>query len=228
MPNFFFGEKLDNNIHLGKEETSHLKVIKKNVGETVEVITGDGYFYKAKIKEINKKNSILEIFEKNKSKNEYQPKIHLILGMSKWDRMRLIIEKAVELRVQIISIFKGDKSNQSYKNKDKFKKIIVETLKQTGYPRIPEFEFTDLKNISNNRSLVLDFEENIEFKKAIESIEDRVNIIIGPDSGFSENEKKYLKENKFNITSPGKTIMRFETAAIYTLSAINFTKNRLL
>jgi 16S rRNA (uracil1498-N3)-methyltransferase len=142
--------------------------------------------------------------------------------------MRLIIEKAVELRVQIISIFKGDKSNQSYKNKDKFKKIIVETLKQTGYPRIPEFEFTDLKNISNNRSLVLDFEENIEFKKAIESIEDRVNIIIGPDSGFSENEKKYLKENKFNITSPGKTIMRFETAAIYTLSAINFTKNRLL
>jgi 16S rRNA (uracil1498-N3)-methyltransferase len=192
------------------------------------VITGDGYLYKAKIKEINKKNSSLEIIEKSKSKNEYQPKIHLILGMSKWDRMRLIIEKAVELRVQNISIFKGDKSNQSYQNKDKFKKIIVETLKQTGYPSIPEFDFTDLKNISNNRSLVLDFEENIEFKKAIESIEDKVNIIIGPDSGFSYNEKNYIKENKFNIISPGKTIMRFETAAIYTLSAINFTKNRLL
>jgi 16S rRNA (uracil1498-N3)-methyltransferase len=189
MPNFFFGEKLDNNIFLGKDETSHLKVIKKDVGETVEVITGDGYLYKAKIKEINKKNSSLEIIEKSKSKNEYQPKIHLILGMSKWDRMRLIIEKAVELRVQNISIFKGDKSNQSYQNKDKFKKIIVETLKQTGYPSIPEFDFTDLKNISNNRSLVLDFEENIEFKKAIESIEDKVNIIIGPDSGFSYNEK---------------------------------------
>jgi 16S rRNA (uracil1498-N3)-methyltransferase len=228
MPNFFFGEKLDNNIFLGKDETSHLKVIKKDVGETVEVITGDGYLYKAKIKEINKKNSSLEIIEKSKSKNEYQPKIHLILGMSKWDRMRLIIEKAVELRVQNISIFKGDKSNQSYQNKDKFKKIIVETLKQTGYPSIPEFDFTDLKNISNNRSLVLDFEENIEFKKAIESIEDKVNIIIGPDSGFSYNEKNYIKENKFNIISPGKTIMRFETAAIYTLSAINFTKNRLL
>jgi len=154
MPNFFFGEKLDNNIFLGKDETSHLKVIKKDVGETVEVITGDGYLYKAKIKEINKKNSSLEIIEKSKSKNEYQPKIHLILGMSKWDRMRLIIEKAVELRVQNISIFKGDKSNQSYQNKDKFKKIIVETLKQTGYPSIPEFDFTDLKNISNNRSLV--------------------------------------------------------------------------
>ena len=170
MPNFFFGKKIDNNIFLEKEETSHLKVMKKTVGEIVEVITGDGYFYKAKITEINKKNSILDIIEKLKNKKEYLPKIHLILGMSKWDRMRLIIEKAVELRVQSILVFKGDKSNQNYKNKDKFKKIIVETLKQTGYPIIPKFEFIEFKNVNKHKSLVLDFEENCDFNKSIESI----------------------------------------------------------
>jgi 16S rRNA (uracil1498-N3)-methyltransferase len=74
---------------------------------------------------------------------------------------------------------------------------------------------------------LLDFEQNIDFKTAIESIKDQVNILIGPDLGFSKNEKEFFKENKFDIVSPGDTIMRFETAAIYTLSTINFIKNRL-
>ncbi len=227
MPNFFFGDKKDDKIILEKEETTHLRVIKKNIGDYVEAITGDGYFYRTKVIEINKKNSILSIVEKNKSKKEYFPKIHLILGMSKWDRMRLIIEKAVELRVQSVSVFKGQKSNQNYKSVEKFEKIIIETLKQTGFPKIPNFNFVDLYDTKKKNTLVLDFEQNIDFKTAIESIKDQVNILIGPDLGFSKNEKEFFKENKFDIVSPGDTIMRFETAAIYTLSTINFIKNRL-
>jgi 16S rRNA (uracil1498-N3)-methyltransferase len=227
MPNFFFGEKKESKIFLKKEDTVHLKVIKKNIGDIIEVVTGDGYFYKAKIIDMNKENSLLEIIEKEKSEKDLVPEINLILGMSKWDRMRLIIEKAVELRVQSISIFKGEKSNQNYKNPEKYEKIIIESMKQTGYPIIPDFRFIKLNDVKRDYSLVLDFNQNIEYKKAINSIKDRVNIIIGPDLGFSEKEKKFFEEKKFNIISPGNIIMRFETAAIYTLSIINFVKNRL-
>lgn len=228
MPNYFFGNKDGNIIYLNKEETAHLKIVKKEIGDILDVITGDGYYYKAMIEKISKKESNLKIITKVKYNKKLTPNISLIIGMSKWDRMRIVIEKAVELRVQDIYIYKGDRSHQNYKSLDKFNKIIIETLKQTGYPLIPTISFIELKKIKNMDTLVLDFNKNKPFKTSIEKINKKINLVIGPDVGFSEDEKKYFQENDFDIISPGETIMRFETAAIYVLSAINILKNRLI
>jgi len=228
MPNYFFGIKKESNIILEKDETSHLKVVKKEIGDTIDVLIGDGFFYKAIIEKIGKKETILKISKKIKDNSKYKPEISLFLGMSKWDRMRLIIEKSIELRVQKIYIFKGQKSHQKYKNLDKFYKVIIESLKQTGYSKIPELKFIELENIPKINSLVLDFEANNEFKKSIEKLRENINRLIGPDVGFTNEEKLFFNNNEFKIISPGNTIMRFETAAIYTLSAINFINDRLI
>ncbi|MGM0640107.1 MAG: 16S rRNA (uracil(1498)-N(3))-methyltransferase [Thermotogota bacterium] len=228
MPNYFFGNKKEDNIILGKDETAHLKVVKKEPGNIIDVITGDGYFYKAVIEKIGKKESILKITEKTKDESEYKPEISLYLGMSKWDRMRIIIEKSAELRVQKLFVFKGQKSHQNYKNLDKFYKYIIESMKQTGYSKTPHVEFIEFKKIPVKNSLVLDFEANNDFRESIIRLKKNINLIIGPDVGFSKDEKLFFANNNFSIISPGNTIMRFETAAIYTLSAINFINDRLI
>ena len=46
-------------------------------------------------------------------------------------------------------------------------------------------------------------------------------IIIGPEGGFTKEEIKFAKKNEFISVSLGNSTLRTETAAIYTVSAIN-------
>ena len=88
-------------------------------------------------------------------------------------------------------------------------------------------------NSENNVNLL--FYENVEgienTKKIIESIKNKINnnikdltinIIIGPEGGFSEEEINLANENNINILSLGKRILRTETAAVVALSIIMY------
>lgn len=227
MPNAYFGEKINDKIILNEKEIQHLNITRTSIGETIDVFLGNGYIYNCKIKTLKKKQCDLEIIDYKIIKDNYNPDISLTIGMSKWERMQIVIEKAVELRVNSIKIFQGEKSQHNYKNIDKIKKCVIESAKQSYNPNFPEVNFTKINEINPFKTIVLDFEVNSDYKTEIKRITENVNILIGPDTGFSEKEKLLLKEKRFKIISPGETIMRFETAAIYTISSINYEFERL-
>ncbi|BBE32143.1 hypothetical protein OSSY52_22840 [Tepiditoga spiralis] len=227
MPNAFYGKLKNNSIYLDKNETSHLKIVRKNIGDTIDVFTGDGNIYNCIIESIKKKESILSIINTIKFKKEFNPNINLYVGMSKWEKMREIIEKAVELRVNSINIFKGKKSQLSYKNIEKFKKIIIEACKQSYLPLFPNLNFIEFQEIPIIDSIVFDFNNTYDFKSEIKKINKSINLIFGPDMGFSNEEKQFFSEKNFKITNLGNTVFRIETAVTYVLSTINYEFNRL-
>lgn len=49
----------------------------------------------------------------------------------------------------------------------------------------------------------------------------QINIIVGPEGGFSEKELKKIQDNKINIISLGDRVLRAETAAIAIMSLIS-------
>lgn len=230
MPNAFYGKKTNEIIILDEEETSHLKVMRKKTDELIQVITGDGFLYKAKINKIGKKQTTLEILDEEDKNESYEPYISIYFGMSKWNRTQILLEKLVELRVNQFYVFRGEKSDIMYKNLIKFQKAIIEACKQTIYPVIPQIDFTTIENISKQNTIILDL---IEKRKDIKSFlkenkkPKNINIVIGPDSGFSENEKEYFCSKGFEIINLGNSIFRFETSAIYTASIINYEFDRL-
>ena len=49
----------------------------------------------------------------------------------------------------------------------------------------------------------------------------KINLIIGPEGDFSENEKKIINEKNFIKVNLGRTILRTETAIVSLISIIN-------
>ncbi|CEP77429.1 MAG: 16S rRNA (uracil(1498)-N(3))-methyltransferase [Defluviitoga tunisiensis] len=230
MPNVFYGKKNNDKIFLDEKETSHLKVVRKIPGEEINVITGDGFVYTAIIDSIKKKETILSIKNKTSVMENFTPYLSIYFGMSKWDRTQILLEKLVELRVNEFNVYFGDKSEIKYINLEKFQRTIIEASKQTIYASIPIINMIKFEQIPQENTIVLDFVDNKRtFKDFIKYRDEnqKINIVIGPDAGFSKQEKEFFFDNNYLIINLGKAILRFETAAIYAVSAINYEFNRL-
>lgn len=230
MPNVFYGKKNNDKIFLDEKETSHLKVVRKIPGEEINVITGDGFVYTAIIDSIKKKETILSIKDKTSVMENFTPYLSIYFGMSKWDRTQILLEKLVELRVNEFNVYCGDKSEIKYINLEKFQRTIIEASKQTIYASIPIINMIKFEQIPQENTIVLDFVDNKRtFKDFIKYRDEnqKINIVIGPDAGFSKQEKEFFFDNNYLIINLGKAILRFETAAIYAVSAINYEFNRL-
>jgi len=230
MPNAFYGKKVNEEIILNEEETAHIKTTRKVEGEKIKVITGDGLLYTATILKIGKKETILEIIDKEEQQEDYKPHVSVYLGMSKWDRMHLLLEKMVELRANSFYLYSGEKSDINYKNLNKFQKAIIETSKQTVFANIPQINFVKFEEIPQKETLVLDLDEkNDNLGKVLKELKgsQKINLVVGSEYGFSKREKEFFATNEFKTVNLGKSIFRFETSVIYAMSIINYEFNRL-
>ncbi|PNR92570.1 16S rRNA (uracil(1498)-N(3))-methyltransferase [Petrotoga sp. 9PWA.NaAc.5.4] len=232
MPNVFYGIKENNNIILDERETAHLKVLRKIEGDLIKAITGDEFLYYAKIQKLNKKKTISQIVKQEYLNENYNPYISIYFGMSKWDRTHLLLEKLVELRVNEFNVFKAEKSETNYKSLEKFQRTIIEACKQTVYAKIPSIKIVNIEDIPKENTIILDLIDNkTSLKTFLQSLKTKaiknINVVLGPDTGFSENEKDFFITNNFEIINLGKSILRFETSAIYVVTALNYEFDRL-
>lgn len=193
--------------------------------------------YLTKVINLDDEKIILKIIEKSKSK-ELKYRINLYQGMPKSDKMEFIIEKAVELGVYSLTPVDMEFSISKFNDKNKiskiarYNKIAKSASEQSKRSIIPEVKNNInykemIESIKNNKFNVLFYENADGIKKTREYIKDLknsikenedINIIIGPEGGFSDNEINLAKNNSINILSLGDRILRTETAAISSLS----------
>ena len=124
---------------------------------------------------------------------------------------------------------------------DRFNKISKSAAEQSKRHIIPEIkepiEFKKMVlELSNKKGFNLLFYENAsgitETKKILSKIIDSIrsgtdknidiNVIIGPEGGFSEKEIEMAKSANIDILSLGNRILRTETAAITALSILMY------
>ena len=203
--------------------------------------------YRCEVSNVDSENVVLIIKEEMKSR-ELPVNINLYQGISKADKLEFIIEKAVELGVSSITplsteycIAKIDEK-KSDKKIDRFNKIAKSAAEQSKRHIIPKvnepLKFSDLVNEIGNTSekniYNLLFYENADgitgTKNVIKEIKHdlgnksdvSVNVIIGPEGGFSESEIDMAKQSRFSILSLGDRILRTETAAVTALSILMY------
>lgn len=233
------------NIIIAKNEDAenynHLKKsVRIKVNELILVsINGfkQSFDYLTKVISIDDEKIILDILEKSKSK-ELKYKINLYQGMPKSDKMEFIIEKAVELGVFSIIPVDMDFSISKFNDKNKSSKILrynkisksaSEQSKRSIIPEVRDnMNFSEMiMSIKNDKFNILFYEnaEGIELThKFINDLKnnivenENINIIIGPEGGFSDKEIELAKNNNVHILSLGERILRTETAAISSLS----------
>lgn len=262
MHHIFIGENeidLSNKvieIDSSGENYNHLvKSLRVEKGENV-LCSVDGFVhpfdYRTIVKDVNAEKITLSI-EENLDINELPIKINLYQGITKFDKLEFIIEKAVELGVYSICPVATEycvakiEDKKADKKLDRFNKISKSAAEQSKRHIIPKVldpisfkqMIEDMKSLKcsgdASKTYNLLFYENaagiVETREKIARIKENivdnieVNVIIGPEGGFSEKEISLARENGLDILSLGDRILRTETAAITALSILMYEFN---
>ncbi|MBA4416707.1 MAG: hypothetical protein C0392_02175 [Syntrophus sp. (in: bacteria)] len=208
-------------------------VLRKAVGERIDLIDGKGYLYRCVINNIKGKELYLQVLDAEHRPEEKRPKVTLCVSPIKGPRMDWLMEKATELGVEKILpvLFKRTVVRFEEKEKEKFdrwRRITIEASRQSGRFTIPEvIEPTPLRGILShidhieNRWAFYEREKVRSMKDLIYSqVEGEICIIIGPEGGIEELEIEWLKENGFVTCTLGENIFRSETTPLVILSII--------
>lgn len=219
----FFGKFVivDNRVIIDSEELVYQMkhVLRFKVGERMFLNNKNGTEIFSEILSIDR-NIETKVISIQKNMNESKQNIHLYLGILKRENFELAVQKAVEVGVKKITPLITERTVKLNIKKDRIEKIIKEAAEQSERGTIPELkeiaDFSDLmKEKRNGISFFCDRSgtDVFDLLKKVKK-ESEINVFIGPEGGWSENELKHAKENGFSIVNLGKFTLRGETAAI--------------
>jgi len=225
-----------NMITITGEDVKHIKNVLRLV-EQDEICLCDkqGTDYLVRITDLSKEKVKCEIIESKPSNTEPPVEIILYQGIPKATKMDLIIQKSTEIGVSKIvpvitsrTIVKIQDMKKEEKKLERWSKIAEESAKQSRRGIIPEISqihtFNDMIKVVKDNGLIIVPYEN-EQKMGIKEVlknktSKKINIVIGPEGGFEEDEVQILKSIDASIVSLGPRILRTETAGFVTAALV--------
>jgi 16S rRNA (uracil1498-N3)-methyltransferase len=216
-----------NTIDLYGDEYQHMRVMRTQIKDHVELINGRGVLAKAILKDLKTEKAILEITSITIDKNTL-PHLSLAIGITKANKLDIILEKATELLVDEFYFFPSEQSQKKEFPMQRAKNITIAATKQCGRLFLPSIKIaSNIKDISqdNHINLFGDIKKDIPPLKTLFStlqLNDKaVRFFIGPEKGFSPSEKQWLYENlNARSASLATTTLRSETAAIFAVGLL--------
>ncbi len=238
MPRFFSNQISSDTAIIQGEDAKHItKVLRMRVGDQLTLNDMDGIDYECEILSLGEEVALSIL---SKMKNETEPRVEITLyqAVPKSDKMEFIIQKAVELGITRIvpmqtkyCVAKFDE--KSFEKKlIRYNKIALEAAKQSGRGIIPTVE-----NILTFESSILQGKDACSIlyyehggqktNEMVHNVCSKVNIYIGSEGGFSEEEVGFAIQNGVKIGTLGKLILRCETAPIVATSLILNATNHI-
>jgi 16S rRNA (uracil1498-N3)-methyltransferase len=218
-----------------EEKSSHYltRVLKLRAGDPLVVFNGDGFDYAAEISSINRKLVELSVSAKLPAAAESKLQITLVQAISRGERMDLTLQKATELGVSAIRPLLTERvevkldQKRTEKRMVHWRGVVISACEQSGRAKVPEvFSPGSLDDWlaleSDAQRLVL--EPQAEQSLAGQTFSNgQLELLVGPEGGFSENELRKLKIGGVKAVSLGPRVLRTETAgpaAIAVLQSI--------
>lgn len=220
---FFVAAPLNNNLILEGEEFHHLaKVMRVRLGETIEIVNGQGELAEAELISLDKKSCELKILSHKKVPLPEQTLI-LALGLTRPASLEWTLEKATELGATEFWLFPGERSEKkdlSHSQIHRLDTILINALKQCGRLYLPKIILKPPLQEWQVPAGGLYFGDVSPQQPLLKGPFDKtVMFIIGPEKGFSPAETLLLREKfKAHPISLHENILRAETAAITVLS----------
>jgi 16S rRNA (uracil1498-N3)-methyltransferase len=228
----------------GEEARHISKALRHKKGDQITVVDGQGGEYECTIAAISDGAVTANIFNRRRKSNETIKQVSLAQAVPKGQRMDFVIEKGTEVGLHAIiplitenSVVRpaDDKPGFNLPPLDddsggskaaRWQRIAIAAMKQSLRSVLPIIgEPTDFAKLSEsfiNYDLLLmadEAEKKINltdvFAKLPENKEVRkVLCLVGPEGGFSQNEKEIITEARGHIISLGTRRLRSETAGL--------------
>ncbi len=231
MKRFLIDKIVNSKVTLEGVEHNHLRnVLRMQVGDEIILNCGDGFDYHAKVVNITKSSTNLEVISKHK--NIYDPNHNLTVfqALVKSDNMSLIVQKCTELGVTnfvpFVSKFVTAKDKDG--KADKLQLVSNQSTKQCkrSIPMhvSPVLTFNQMLDKLGEYDCVI-FANESEQKFVLNgdlSKYSNVAIIVGSEGGFDTDEINAIVSRGAKSVTLGKRILRAETAAISLTSVVMF------
>ncbi|MDC7127023.1 MAG: RsmE family RNA methyltransferase [Spirochaetales bacterium] len=220
-------------IHLNAEDyrAIHIiKILKASENDNISAGVIGGKTGTAKIENINEGE--IELFLETDTEPEQLPPLSLLIGLSRPPTMQKVLKEATALGIKHFILCGTENSEKSYRQSkilqpEALKSTIIEGAQQAVSTMLPDIDVTyDLKAaikiiFSESSAKHLIALDNCEAEKSLTNywktsekpFKDTV-IAVGSERGWTDNERKILKDSGFTLCSMGKRVLRTETASI--------------
>jgi 16S rRNA (uracil1498-N3)-methyltransferase len=215
-----------------------VSVLRKGVGERVDLIDGKGYLYRCVVSGTKGKELYVQVVDVVHHPEEKRPKVTLFVSPIKGPRMDWLVEKATELGVERIvptlfrrTVIKVD--NGHMVKPDRWRKICIEASRQCGRCSVPEVtEPIPMRGILSymepfkHRWVLYEKEKKQTIRDVVNpQVKGEICVAVGPEGGFEEGEVAWLEEQNFTSLTLGENILRTETTPLVVLSIIFYELN---
>lgn len=229
MQRFFLEPEDFNNGHIEIRDPQVIhqmrRVLRMNPGESFVALDNHGGDFLCELDGINDSRVHAKILEERK--NTAEPEIFVTLYQALPKKMELfewVLQKGTEMGIsRFVPMVTQRTERTSMSKRERLEKILKEAAEQSERGKIPELEEAQkfhevLAKADGKQKILLHGRGNHPLLSKINTQQTSVDILVGPEGGFTEQEIEDAGKNGFTIGSLGKRILRTETAGIVAAS----------
>ncbi|WP_321345574.1 16S rRNA (uracil(1498)-N(3))-methyltransferase [uncultured Draconibacterium sp.] len=220
-------------VILNETESKHaIRVLRLSESDEIELIDGEGGFYRARIIDANPKKCKLSIIDSQTEFGKKDFHLHIAIAPTKnIDRTEWFLEKCTEIGIDEITPLLSEHSERKVIKPERLEKILVSAMKQSvkAYlPRLNELtKFSDLlQQATETKKYIAHCNEGEKpHLKNVVKPGEKVLILIGPEGDFSPEEVNLALQSGFKAISLGDARLRTETAGVVACHIVNLAND---
>ncbi|MDA3960600.1 MAG: RsmE family RNA methyltransferase [Planctomycetota bacterium] len=200
-------------VELASDEAHHGRtVLRLAVGDAVRLVDGAGNCGEARVNLIERHRLLCQLDAVSQPAGPALERLTIVTAAPKGNRFEDMVRGLCELGVGAIQVLRTSRSVRDPKL-DRARRVAVEAIKQCGRARLPQVgpvvDFTTLAK-PPGKLILLDRDGG----KACPGLPEETSIVIGPEGGFSTEERDRLLELGAQTVRLASPILRIETAAL--------------
>lgn len=220
---YFYQNNIDTSkkqLVLSEETSKHcVQVLRMKETEKLQLTDGLGNLLTAEIIVANKKNSVVEVLEKNNHLHHFR-KISIAISLLKnASRFEWFLEKATEIGVSEIIPIISKRTERQHFRFDRMNNILIAAMLQSRQVFLPllhePISFDEMVKKSVYQSKLIAHCEEDKKQSIFElAINSNTQILIGPEGDFTQEEIMMALQHHYQPVTLGNTRLRTETAGI--------------
>lgn len=208
------------------------RVLRLRPGDAVILFDGSGAEFPAVVNRLSKASVGLSVNERIDRSVESSLEIHLLQGISRGERMDLVIQKATELGVARITPLLTEYSvvrldpNRAEKRLHHWSGVAKSACEQCGRNVLPAIEapatlLSWLGEHHEHRGMRVILKPGApDTCRSLTPDDSELIVLVGPEGGFSDAEYAFAEAEGFRAIGLGPRVLRTETAALAVLAAL--------
>lgn len=235
------GERL---IIAGEQVHQIRNVLRMSSGDFITVLDNSGYEYNVRIDKVTRAEVKGTITEKSKVETEPEVEVVLYQSLAKRDKFEYILQKCTEVGVSCFVPLVAnrtvvrDTGRITARRMSRWRRIIREAAEQSERGMLPMLvdavEMKEAVEDTGKYDKVLfgsSRDEGTDLRSVLGGLasegKSRIAFFVGPEGGFSDEEKVILRQAGAVLMNMGPRILRMETAAIVGTALILYEAGQM-